>query len=109
MGSRGKLVRAGHRSDDQLPTAGPQRAHAAGACGAAQARARKVKRRRRRSAIKEMLLIGVALLAALVLKTFLVQAFVIPSGSSWSRRSRSTRPGRGRQAHPLARRAGAPR
>ncbi|MDI3420845.1 signal peptidase I [Streptomyces luteolus] len=44
--------------------------------------ARKVKRRRRRSAIKEIpLLIGVAVLIALVLKTFLVQAFVIPSGS----------------------------
>ncbi|QNE74686.1 signal peptidase I [Streptomyces finlayi] len=44
--------------------------------------ARKVKRRRRRSAAKEIpLLILVALLIALVLKTFLVQAFVIPSGS----------------------------
>ncbi|MDI3388394.1 signal peptidase I [Streptomyces sp. B-S-A8] len=44
--------------------------------------ARKVKRRRRRSAIKEIpLLLGVAVLIALVLKTFLVQAFVIPSGS----------------------------
>ena len=44
--------------------------------------ARRVKRRRRRSAVKEIpLLIFVALLIALVLKTFLVQAFVIPSGS----------------------------
>nr|WSW66538.1 signal peptidase I [Streptomyces sp. NBC_00995] len=44
--------------------------------------ARKVKRKRRRSAVKEIpLLITVALLIALVLKTFLVQAFVIPSGS----------------------------
>ncbi|MEC4018033.1 signal peptidase I [Streptomyces sp. H27-D2] len=44
--------------------------------------ARRVKRRRRRSAMKEVpILIGVALLIALVLKTFLVQAFVIPSGS----------------------------
>ncbi|MFF2408699.1 signal peptidase I [Streptomyces sp. NPDC058092] len=44
--------------------------------------ARKVKRRRRRSAVREIpLLITVALLIALVLKTFLVQAFVIPSGS----------------------------
>lgn len=44
--------------------------------------ARKVKRRRRRSAIKEIpLLVLVAVLIALVLKTFLVQAFVIPSGS----------------------------
>ncbi|WP_329424630.1 signal peptidase I [Streptomyces sp. NBC_01268] len=44
--------------------------------------ARKVKRRRQRSAIKEIpLLVTVAVLIALVLKTFLVQAFVIPSGS----------------------------
>ncbi|MFF2730940.1 signal peptidase I [Streptomyces sp. NPDC058008] len=44
--------------------------------------ARRVKRRRRRSAIKEIpLLVLVALLIALVLKTFFVQAFVIPSGS----------------------------
>ncbi|MEV7281999.1 signal peptidase I [Streptomyces sp. NPDC093111] len=44
--------------------------------------ARKVQRRRRRSAIKEIpLLVTVAVLIALVLKTFLVQAFVIPSGS----------------------------
>ncbi|MGY3204299.1 signal peptidase I [Streptomyces sp. TE5632] len=43
---------------------------------------RKVKRRRRRGAVKEIpLLIGVAVVIALVLKTFLVQAFVIPSGS----------------------------
>ncbi|MEU9358197.1 signal peptidase I [Streptomyces sp. NPDC048301] len=44
--------------------------------------ARKVKRRRRRSAVKEIpLLVLVAVGIALVLKTFLVQAFVIPSGS----------------------------
>ncbi|TVL94558.1 signal peptidase I [Streptomyces sp. SAJ15] len=43
---------------------------------------RRIKRRRRRSAVKEIpILVGVALLIALVLKTFLVQAFVIPSGS----------------------------
>jgi signal peptidase I len=43
---------------------------------------RKVKRKRRRSAAKEVpVLIVVALLIALVLKTFLLQAFVIPSGS----------------------------
>ncbi|MET7287607.1 signal peptidase I [Streptomyces sp. NPDC005573] len=43
---------------------------------------RKVKRKRRRSAVREIpLLVGVAVLIALVLKTFLVQAFVIPSGS----------------------------
>ncbi|GHF49385.1 hypothetical protein GCM10010218_33290 [Streptomyces mashuensis] len=45
--------------------------------------ARRLKRRRnRRSLMKEIpILIGVAVLIALVLKTFLVQAFVIPSGS----------------------------
>ncbi len=44
--------------------------------------ARKVKRRRRGAAVGEIpLLIVVALVIALVLKTFLVQAFVIPSGS----------------------------
>ncbi|WP_242587371.1 signal peptidase I [Streptomyces sp. MST-110588] len=44
--------------------------------------ARRIKRRRRRSYLKEIpILIGVALAIALVLKTFLVQAFVIPSGS----------------------------
>ncbi|WP_443071038.1 signal peptidase I [Streptomyces sp. NBC_01476] len=44
--------------------------------------ARKVRRKRRRSLIKEVpLLVMVALLIALVLKTFLLQAFVIPSGS----------------------------
>jgi signal peptidase I len=44
--------------------------------------ARKVKRKRRRSLFREVpLLVGVALVIALVLKTFLLQAFVIPSGS----------------------------
>ncbi|MFG1809847.1 signal peptidase I [Streptomyces sp. NPDC049040] len=44
--------------------------------------ARKVRRKRRRSLAREVpLLIMVALLIALVLKTFLLQAFVIPSGS----------------------------
>ncbi|MFK0210805.1 signal peptidase I [Streptomyces sp. NPDC090298] len=44
--------------------------------------ARRVRRRRQRSALREIpILITVAVLIALVLKTFLVQAFVIPSGS----------------------------
>ncbi|MEU6114885.1 signal peptidase I [Streptomyces sp. NPDC047117] len=44
--------------------------------------AKRIKRRRQRSYLKEIpILIGVALAIALVLKTFLVQAFVIPSGS----------------------------
>ncbi|WPO71087.1 MULTISPECIES: signal peptidase I [unclassified Streptomyces] len=83
MGNRGRTRAAGHQADSRLPTgsrptSGPVRP------GRAERRklAKKVKRRRRRSAIKEIpLLIGVALLIALVLKTFLVQAFVIPSGS----------------------------
>ncbi|MEU3651317.1 signal peptidase I [Streptomyces sp. NPDC032161] len=45
-------------------------------------RARRVRRRRRGAAVREIpLLVLVALLIALVLKTFLVQAFVIPTGS----------------------------
>ncbi|ONK10911.1 signal peptidase I [Streptomyces sp. MP131-18] len=44
--------------------------------------ARRIRRRRRLRATREIpILIGTALLIALVLKTFLVQAFVIPSGS----------------------------
>lgn len=81
MGSRGRARpgrpgRAEHLGEEP---AGPRRSG-----GRAERRklARKVKRRRRRSAAKEIpLLIGVALLIALVLKTFLLQAFVIPSGS----------------------------
>ncbi|MFE0177344.1 signal peptidase I [Streptomyces sp. NPDC059002] len=82
MGSRGR-TRSGHRADTGLPT-GSRPTGDPVLPGRAERRklAKKVKRRRRRSAIKEIpLLIGVALLIALVLKTFLVQAFVIPSGS----------------------------
>ncbi len=44
--------------------------------------ARKIKRRRQRSVLREIpLLLGVAVILALILKTFLVQAFVIPSAS----------------------------
>ncbi|MET9345125.1 signal peptidase I [Streptomyces termitum] len=71
MGSRGRRADAG--PDD-----------AAAPPGRADRRrlARRVKRRRQRSALREIpLLVGVAVLIALVLKTFLVQAFVIPSGS----------------------------
>ncbi|MGW7266695.1 signal peptidase I [Streptomyces sp. NPDC054842] len=84
MGNRGKPRGApGSAADNLLPT-GSRRAGGAARPGRAERRrlARKVKRRRRRSAIKEIpLLVGVAVLIALVLKTFLVQAFVIPSGS----------------------------
>ncbi|MEU2560169.1 signal peptidase I [Streptomyces longispororuber] len=82
MGSRGR-AKAAPGTDAPLPT-GTRPTTGPPLPGRAERRklARKVKRRRRRSAIKEIpLLIGVALLIALVLKTFLVQAFVIPTGS----------------------------
>ncbi|MGW3246007.1 signal peptidase I [Streptomyces sp. NPDC001070] len=80
MGSRGRArpgqpSRAEYLGDQEGPRRGGGRAER-------RKLARKVKRRRRRSAAREIpLLIGVALLIALVLKTFLLQAFVIPSGS----------------------------
>ncbi|MGR8007999.1 signal peptidase I [Streptomyces hypolithicus] len=82
MGNRGR-VRASHRADTRLPT-GTRPTTGPALPGRADRRklARRVKRRRQRSAVKEIpILITVALLIALVLKTFLVQAFVIPSGS----------------------------
>ncbi|MFF6916766.1 signal peptidase I [Streptomyces sp. NPDC012466] len=86
MGNRGKPrgVPAGP-AENLLPT-GARRAAAPSGSGRTRAERRKlqrkVKRRRRRGAVKEIpLLVGVAVLIALVLKTFLVQAFVIPSGS----------------------------
>ncbi|CAL9437634.1 hypothetical protein SUDANB105_02164 [Streptomyces sp. enrichment culture] len=85
MGNRGKPRGSSNDPVDNLLPTGTRRAAApAGGRSRAERRKlqRKVKRRRRRSAIKEIpLLIGVAVLIALVLKTFLVQAFVIPSGS----------------------------
>ncbi|MFF9014503.1 signal peptidase I [Streptomyces sp. NPDC014870] len=83
MGNRGRP--GGHRAaDHRLPTGTRTADGTRQLPGRADRRrlARKVKRRRQRSAIKEIpLLITVAVLIALVLKTFLVQAFVIPSGS----------------------------
>ncbi|WP_156721373.1 signal peptidase I [Streptomyces apocyni] len=82
MGSRGR-PRTNPDIDTRLPT-GTRRTSGPVPPGRAERRklARKVKRRRRRSALREIpLLVGVAVLIALVLKTFLVQAFVIPSGS----------------------------
>ena len=86
MGKRGRP-----RGGDEIPAYGgyglsdePQAPRARRGGGRAERRklARKVKRKRRRSAAKEVpILIIVALLIALVLKTFLLQAFVIPSGS----------------------------
>ncbi|AWW37311.1 signal peptidase I [Streptomyces cadmiisoli] len=85
MGNRGKPRGAPTSAADNLLPTGIRRA-TGGSDGRTRAERRKlqrkVKRRRRRSAIKEIpLLVGVAVLIALVLKTFLVQAFVIPSGS----------------------------
>ncbi len=85
MGNRGKPRGAPRSaSEDLLPTGARRAAGPVPGRTRAERRKlqRKVKRRRRRSAVKEIpLLIGVAVLIALVLKTFLVQAFVIPSGS----------------------------
>ncbi|MFJ5839624.1 signal peptidase I [Streptomyces shenzhenensis] len=85
MGNRGRPrgVPSG-AADNLLPTGARRAAGPAGGRTRAERRKlqRKVKRRRRRSAVREIpLLVGVAVLIALVLKTFLVQAFVIPSGS----------------------------
>ncbi|KKD07207.1 signal peptidase I [Streptomyces sp. WM6386] len=85
MGNRGKPRGVPSDAADNLLPTGVRRASSpAGGRTRAERRQlqRKVKRRRRRSAAKEIpLLVGVAVLIALVLKTFLVQAFVIPSGS----------------------------
>ncbi|MGV9246930.1 signal peptidase I [Streptomyces sp. NPDC003710] len=87
MGNRGKPrgLPTDTATQNLLPT-GARRAAGSGPTGRSRAERRKlqrkVKRKRRRSAAKEIpLLVGVAVLIALVLKTFLVQAFVIPSGS----------------------------
>lgn len=80
MGSRGR-THARTRPAEAVVT-GPVSGPATGGRAARRKAARRVKRRRRRSMVKEVpILIGVAVLIALVLKTFLVQAFVIPSGS----------------------------
>lgn len=85
MGNRGKPRGAASSPAENLLPTGSRRANPpSGGRSRAERRKlqRKVKRRRRRSAVKEIpLLVGVAVLIALVLKTFLVQAFVIPSGS----------------------------
>ncbi|MEU1179755.1 signal peptidase I [Streptomyces sp. NPDC005820] len=85
MGNRGKPRGIPSSPADQLLPTGARRASSpSGGRTRAERRKlqRKVKRKRRRSAAREIpLLVGVAVLIALVLKTFLVQAFVIPSGS----------------------------
>ncbi|MDT0452557.1 signal peptidase I [Streptomyces hesseae] len=87
MGSRGRTgVRTA--APAARPVAAPGDRPPPGTGGRAERRraakrtATKQRRRRQRSVLKEVpILIGVAVLIALVLKTFLVQAFVIPSGS----------------------------
>ncbi|WP_328828512.1 MULTISPECIES: signal peptidase I [unclassified Streptomyces] len=92
MGNRGKPRGAtpggSFGNENLLPTGSRRAGVVAPSGGGGRSRAerrklqRKVKRRRRRSAVREIpLLVGVAVLIALVLKTFLLQAFVIPSGS----------------------------
>ncbi|MFI2202639.1 signal peptidase I [Streptomyces sp. NPDC020192] len=86
MGSRGKPRGVPSTPADNLLPTGARRTSTPGGGGRTRAERRKlqrkVKRKRRRSAVREIpLLVGVAVLIALVLKTFLVQAFVIPSGS----------------------------
>ncbi|GGN12487.1 signal peptidase I [Streptomyces fuscichromogenes] len=85
MGNRGRP--RGLSTDgaaNLLPTGARRTSGSSGGRSRAERRKlqRKVKRKRRRGAVREIpLLVGVAVLIALVLKTFLVQAFVIPSGS----------------------------
>ncbi len=84
MGKRGKTREASSSPAGNLLPTGSRQAGGAARPSRAERRklVRKIKRRRRRSALKEIpLLVGVAVVIALVLKTFLVQAFVIPSGS----------------------------
>ncbi|MEV5882940.1 signal peptidase I [Streptomyces sp. NPDC052020] len=85
MGNRGRPRGASGGPAGAPPSTGARRTGGpAGGRTRAERRKlqRKVKRRRRRGVMKEIpLLVGVAVLIALVLKTFLVQAFVIPSGS----------------------------
>lgn len=82
MGNRGK-PRGGPDRDMRLPTGSrPTGGRLTGGRAERRRAAQRIKRRRRRSAIREVpILITVAVLIALGLKTFLVQAFVIPSGS----------------------------
>ncbi|MFI5772444.1 signal peptidase I [Streptomyces sp. NPDC051658] len=81
MGNRGR-GRGGSESGIPPTGSGPAAERSLPTRAERRKLARKVRRRRRGSAVREIpLLVLVALLIALVLKTFLVQAFVIPSGS----------------------------
>ncbi|MET7935727.1 signal peptidase I [Streptomyces sp. NPDC005322] len=84
MGSRGRPRTGTRRAGVTIGEAQPRLPGERRVGGRAERRRiqRRITRRRRRSAVKEIpILVGVALVIALVLKTFLVQAFVIPSGS----------------------------
>ncbi|MFE7664582.1 signal peptidase I [Streptomyces celluloflavus] len=82
MGSRGRDPEDDSHQESGEGAASDTGPPAAGGRAERRRQERRVIRRRRRSYLKEIpLLIGVALVIALVLKTFLVQAFVIPSGS----------------------------
>lgn len=84
MGNRGRRAAGHHRAPE--PGDGEETAEQGvpqtGGRAERRRTARRAKRRRRLSTAKEIpILIGTAVVIALVLKTFLVQAFVIPSGS----------------------------
>ncbi|MFE9851338.1 signal peptidase I [Streptomyces sp. NPDC005576] len=90
MGSRGRASRSAAEdascrpadADGSEPQTGTEGGRTAPTRAERRRLARRVVRRRRRSRVVEVpLLLVFALLIALVLKTFLVQAFVIPSGS----------------------------
>ncbi|WP_406253106.1 signal peptidase I [Streptomyces atratus] len=82
MGNRGRGRRGSSGPGIPPPGTGPTAARSLPTRAERRKLARKVRRRRRGAAVGEIpLLVLVALLIALVLKTFLVQAFVIPSGS----------------------------
>ncbi|MBH5337228.1 signal peptidase I [Streptomyces pactum] len=83
MGSRGR-PRHGQQAGETSTAGSADQPGPRPAGGRAERRKalRRIRRRQRRSAVREIpVLIGVALLIALLLKTFLVQAFVIPTGS----------------------------
>lgn len=87
MGKRGRKAPSHHRRTPSRPPEEPAeptttlRGPGEGRADRRRA-AKRIKRRRRLSVTKEIpILVGIALVIALILKTFLVQAFVIPSGS----------------------------
>jgi signal peptidase I len=92
MGKRGRKPPGRHQRRADEPTAEPSTRPSGPASGTLRGpgegradrrrAAKRIKRRRRLSVTKEIpILAGIAIVIALILKTFLVQAFVIPSGS----------------------------